>query len=617
MSRWFGVRPDERRTVWAGFVTLLTIVAAHTVLETARDSLFLAALPASRLPWAYLGIAVLAYLASQLAVRLLAGRSARRSLAVMLAVGAVGTALLWEAVETEMPASLMALYIWTGVLASVVISQFWIQLAAQMDVAQAKRAYALVAAGGMLGATVGAALASGALTVATPRNLLGLAAVLFAVAAFTPVLTAEPAPVEPSAPPAESDDAPTVRQVWADPYLKRLLMLTILGPVVAMGVDFIFKSIVSHQVERAALAPFFARYNLAVNAVALAFQLLAAPRLMQNVTVVRNLCLLPGCLGVAATGVAMVASLPVALLLRATDGVLRHSLHRAATEILFLPLSPATRGALRRLAESLGQRGGQVVGSLLILLALVLGATARELAAVVAVLCGLWLFGYIRLVDHYLERFRTRLGTLNAAPDAQIPELDLQSLETLVATLSAPKDTDVLAAIDLLEAYGRTRLVTPLILYHPSAAVVLRGLTLFDGSTRSRRAGDPPAPAVARRCGGARCRLAGAGRAARRARPGAPPPAYRPVAGWCEAPRSRSGWARATQRRTSCARRWPTSPPRRIPPPGSGSRQLSATCRPPWSCRWRTRCSTARRRRCAARSPARWPTIPSPRAFRC
>ena len=77
------------------------------------------------------------------------------------------------------------------------------------------------------------------------------------------------------------------------------------------------------------------------------------------------------------------------------------------------------------------------------------------------------------------------MGTLNATPDAEIPELDLQSLETLVATLSAPKDTEVLAAIDLLEAYGRARLVTPLILYHPSAAVVLRGLTLFDGSTRS------------------------------------------------------------------------------------------------------------------------------------
>src|SRR5262245_53390254 len=152
MNRFFGVRPDERRTVWLGVVTLLTIVAAHTVLETARDALFLADLPASRLPWAYLGIAVLAYIAARVVERLLGTRSARGALAAMLLVGATGTAILWDLVATSVPASLMALYIWTGVLASVVLSQFWIQLAAQMDVGQAKRAYALIAAGGMLGA---------------------------------------------------------------------------------------------------------------------------------------------------------------------------------------------------------------------------------------------------------------------------------------------------------------------------------------------------------------------------------------------------------------------------------------------------------------------------------
>src|SRR5262245_9470253 len=121
MNRFLGVRPGERRIVWLGFVTLLTIVAAHTVLETARDALFLADLPASRLPWAYLGIAVIAYIAAPLAARLLGTRSARRALAGMLLVGALGTAVLWEVVATSLPASLMALYIWTGVLASVAL----------------------------------------------------------------------------------------------------------------------------------------------------------------------------------------------------------------------------------------------------------------------------------------------------------------------------------------------------------------------------------------------------------------------------------------------------------------------------------------------------------------
>src|SRR4029450_979750 len=313
------------------------------------------------------------------------------------------------------------------------------------------------------------------------------AAVVLLSPAFAPALVGDvldaPDPTSDPAPSVE-EERPTLRTIWGDGYLKRLLALAIVGPVVAMAIDFIFKTVVSHQVPRASLGTFFARYNMVVNAAALAFQLLVAPRLLQSVRVVRNLCLLPGSIGIAAAGVASTASPPAALLLRGPDGVFRHSIHRAATEILFLPLSPAARSELRRLAESFGQRGGQVVGSALILLALVLGATPSELSVAVAVLCGLWLFGYVRLADHYVERFRSQLGGLNATPDAQIPELDLQSLEPLVAALSAPKDAEVLAAMDLLEAYGRARLVTPLVLYHPSPAVVLRALALFGGADR-------------------------------------------------------------------------------------------------------------------------------------
>ena len=51
------VRPDERSDVLAAFLTLLAFMAGHALLETARDALFLASLPARRLPWVYLAAA--------------------------------------------------------------------------------------------------------------------------------------------------------------------------------------------------------------------------------------------------------------------------------------------------------------------------------------------------------------------------------------------------------------------------------------------------------------------------------------------------------------------------------------------------------------------------------
>src|SRR5262249_1361890 len=54
------VRPAERRGAAAAFLTIFGILAGHTLLETARDALFLARLPPSELPGVYLVMAVVA-----------------------------------------------------------------------------------------------------------------------------------------------------------------------------------------------------------------------------------------------------------------------------------------------------------------------------------------------------------------------------------------------------------------------------------------------------------------------------------------------------------------------------------------------------------------------------
>ena len=46
----FSVRREDRRNLLVGFVGLMTIMTAHSVMETARDTLFLTNLPATELP---------------------------------------------------------------------------------------------------------------------------------------------------------------------------------------------------------------------------------------------------------------------------------------------------------------------------------------------------------------------------------------------------------------------------------------------------------------------------------------------------------------------------------------------------------------------------------------
>src|SRR3569832_1984423 len=58
MARLFDIRSEARRAATLAFFALLGITAAHTLLATARDALFLARVPVAHLPALYLAIAV-------------------------------------------------------------------------------------------------------------------------------------------------------------------------------------------------------------------------------------------------------------------------------------------------------------------------------------------------------------------------------------------------------------------------------------------------------------------------------------------------------------------------------------------------------------------------------
>jgi hypothetical protein len=109
MTHLLGVRREDGRTVWLAFATLLTIVAAHSVLETGRDALFLTHLSVRMLPWAYLGMAVVAFVAT--APALVAGRAPRRLLAGLLVVVPSAPPRSGGSSRTPGTAALMALYV--------------------------------------------------------------------------------------------------------------------------------------------------------------------------------------------------------------------------------------------------------------------------------------------------------------------------------------------------------------------------------------------------------------------------------------------------------------------------------------------------------------------------
>jgi ATP:ADP antiporter, AAA family len=484
MALTFGLRPGEGRPVGLAFASLFGVTTAHTLIETARDALFLAKVPTTHLPALYLTIAALGVVTSRASVLVGKKKDEPTKLdpaAVSLVGAAAATAAFWFAAASPSASVLYALYIYSGMFAGWIAGQLWIRFGDLFTVVQAKRLYGLVGTGAILGAVLGAAGARAALAWLPVRHLLLAAAVCLVLTALGPVaLLPRSSPSSKTAAPSARllDDVKTVRN---HPYLSRLLLLALLASSIATGIDFVFKRYLAETYEPQAMARVIATVSLVLNLASLVAQAAGVRVAVRALGVHRALYVMPLLLafgGAASLGFGMIG----VFLLRGFDGALRHSLHKTTTELLFVPLPDVLRSRAKPVIELFGQRGGQAVASVLLLVvaSVVAKKAVNDLVAIaVIVLSVAWLVLAWTIRPRYLDVFRETLRQGRADLSGDVPELDIGALEALISALSSRRDAEVLGALDLLADLNRIRLVPSLVLFHPSKTIVLRSLELF------------------------------------------------------------------------------------------------------------------------------------------
>jgi hypothetical protein len=486
-DRLLGVEPRDRRDAAVGFVTLFLAMSGHGLMEAARDTLFLQSLPPMRLPWAYLGIAALTLAGGAFQRRFLSHVSPRKALRLTLIVGALAGIAFGAGPDLHVSeAALLGFYVWTGLLATSIAVQFWLTAAGVMDYGQAKRAFVVLGAGGLLGAFFGSLATGAVLSVAPARVLPLVASVSFAAASFAARYFSPQRPPAPVAVGPPSED----RAVRDDTYLYRIVALVLLGSVTVTLVDYLFKSTVARQIRHEDLGQFFSRYYAAVNLAAFGVELFITPRLLRAAGLHRLVMLMPALLLATSVGFASAGTLVWVLLLRGVDGSLLHSTNRVGLELLHLPLDSATRTRLRTFTEAAGQRTGQAVASLLVLATLGLGVDGSSLAWIPVGLSALWLMMALSVERAYFGRLRQQVDRRALSRDALDAPLDRASERALVRALGSGVESEVMAALDTILAHDRADLV-PISLLAASPASVLK--KALSATLDPRRAGTRPA----------------------------------------------------------------------------------------------------------------------------
>ncbi len=473
------VRPDERRQVAGAFLTLLGFMAGHALLETARDALFLSSWPARSLPWLYLAIALVALTLTRRPPRVLERVRTQHELSAWLVFAAAVTAGFWALAITQGRWVASAVYIWSGVLATLLVVRFWTALGNLFALTQAKRLFAVIGSGSVAGAILGSAAAR-LLSAALPaRHLVLASAIVFLVSALAPTLLTTPTAARPAVARDQWALPDVARLIWDRPYLRRVALLILLAAVTFTLVDYVFKSVVDRHVPVGELGEFFASVYLTLNLLSLVVQIGFTGWIVRRLGVNSVQALVPALLLLGATGYAALGGLALALVLKGVDGSLRYSLYRTGTELLFVPMSEEVRGRAKAVIDVLGQRGGQALGSLALLAILAVSRTELPVALLAVATATAWILVAVGLRRHYLDVFRETLREDLSETRIAFPALDVASLETLLATLNDRDDRKVVAALDLLAEQGKIRVVPALVLYHPSARVVLRALELF------------------------------------------------------------------------------------------------------------------------------------------
>lgn len=487
VTRWMDVRVGEGPIVIRAFGALFAIIAGHTILETARDALFLERLPASRLALVYLALALIGIVLPLYNTRFVRSFGRRNAVVFTLMVAALGTTI-WHFQPMD-DRTVYALYVWSGLVGTVVAVQFWMFAGQLFTVAQGKRLFPGIAAGGILGAVAGGAMAAGMLALGARFSGISVASLLLMAAAcfVTAAITLTSIPTDDVGTPfraavAESSLASGLAVLRDNRYVRRVSAFVGVSTLAVLATDYLFKYVAKQELGSAELGPFFARYYAGLNAVALVVQLFVAGRLMTRIGVVGALSILPILLLTGGGGVVLFGGLWVMVLFtKGADGALRHSLHRLATELLLLPLPSEIRDRAKSLLDAVFVRGAQALGAGAILLLAATGLESpRVVAWIVVAMAALWLLLAATLRRGYVDLLRREMGRGTVDPRSfRLRELDIDSVESIMAALSSADTSRVSAAIDLLVESNRARLIPALILYHESDELVLKALDIL------------------------------------------------------------------------------------------------------------------------------------------
>jgi ATP/ADP translocase len=433
--------------LWQGALlgTYLFLLVTSTVIGKAvRDALFLSHFTTLQMTYADLQTVVAIGVTMGMYFRLRRSLALRRMLISSSVFFAVGDAACWWAATSHRGWLIRAIYYWVGTQAAITLPQVSMLARQVLTTRQAKRAFGLIGTGAIFGWIVGGLVTRAAAgRVGTEALLLVMAALTAASPMLIPGIwrTGETCGLDVQ---RADQSAPTqgllqsATLVWSSPHLRTVALLVLLSSVVTTIAGLQFKAIASQSIGATdRLAAFLGSFSFHAGLVSLAVQILCTSRILQYFGVGMALVVAPLALATGSVGVLVWGTLSTAVFLKGSDHVLRHSIDRAALDLLYVPLSADETLQAKTFIDAVVYRVGDGVGALAVAFgATVLHLSFPSLSVISLGFLAAWIGVAMQARLGYVERL---LSTLRQRRDGANPSWCKSGVATRTTMRSAGK----------------------------------------------------------------------------------------------------------------------------------------------------------------------------------
>ncbi|HEV7510290.1 MAG TPA: Npt1/Npt2 family nucleotide transporter, partial [Candidatus Acidoferrum sp.] len=460
---------------------LFLIISAYVIGKVARDALFLGEFAAVRLPYADIASGVLVGFVVVIYLRL--GR--RISLGTMLVgsplIFAAFCMMFWFLAHYYQPRWLFPVfYVWVGIFGVLGPTQVWTLANYLLTTREAKRIFGMVGGAGICG-WIFAGYISKMVTKSfgTESLLLCMTALLVTCSALMAVtskagnltldLMNDPASLTGT---GRNDLRDSLRSVFSSSYLRAIAVVICISSFATTLTGWQFKALAKmSSVSQDSLAIFFGNFYFYAGLLALLFQLLLTTRLLRRFGIGPMLFVLPIFVLAGSAGLAILGTVGAALFLRGGDQVLRYSIDRSTSELLYLPLPQRVKIKAKWFIDTVVWRFGDgMAGVVVLIFAGQFHWAPRQLSWIALLLTAGWLAAVQVAGKQYVAVLKDSIGQHRLdAEQASTLALDRSTTDYLASKLQTSDLNEILYALSLFEV-ERQRAAHPAIeslLAHP------------------------------------------------------------------------------------------------------------------------------------------------------